>query len=434
MRVVFLDYVLEPNQPGVTGLSDIVWDMAHELVNLGHEVHVVGPYSPALAPDPRVRVHRFAVPPTGYRWFVGHLWMGARMADIAARLSPDIVHAPEYLTTAVFLQRHGGRFPVVLTVPGNIFHKVQFRLRPLPAGAGVGDDQEAVPLDGLQVASGRHVAGWPLGPQRRRLARRGGNPYSYFYTQTLKWAARLSARRAGRVIAISQEMKRWWEWTGSAPEHTPLIPLGVNPRRFQPVQGARAALGLPGDQVQLLYVGRFSREKGLLDLIEALSAVRRDTDLSRVRVVLIGKGPLQADLEAAIAWHGLESVVRLVPWVAQQDLSVWYSASDALLLTSYAEGFGRTVAEAMSCGTPVIGSDVAGVHDHVLGGVRGLTFPVGDLASFTAVLRQALRCPEHLRAMRPATLRYAQAQLQWPALTARMVAEVYTPLLSEART
>ena len=94
MKIVFLDYVLEPDQPGRTGLSDVVWDMAQGLIELGHDVQVVGPYPQHLAPDPRVKVHTIKVPPTGYRWFGGHLWICKRLADKAASLKADIIHAP----------------------------------------------------------------------------------------------------------------------------------------------------------------------------------------------------------------------------------------------------------------------------------------------------------------------------------------------------
>ena len=40
LRIAFVDYVLDPKYPGITGLSDVVWDMASELVNQGHEVHI----------------------------------------------------------------------------------------------------------------------------------------------------------------------------------------------------------------------------------------------------------------------------------------------------------------------------------------------------------------------------------------------------------
>ena len=96
LRVAFVDYVLDPDKPGRSGLSDVVWDMASELVNQGHEAHVIASYYTDQYPDRRVHVHNFPSPPIGYRNLIGHFWILKRAADIAKRLQPDIIHAPEY--------------------------------------------------------------------------------------------------------------------------------------------------------------------------------------------------------------------------------------------------------------------------------------------------------------------------------------------------
>ena len=59
-----------------------------------------------------------------YRNIVGKIWLVKRAADIAKRLKPDIVHAPEYISTAVFASL-GVQTPLVLTVPGNIYHRIE---------------------------------------------------------------------------------------------------------------------------------------------------------------------------------------------------------------------------------------------------------------------------------------------------------------------
>ena len=159
LNIAFVDYVLEPDKPGRSGLSDIVWDMASELVNQGHEAHVVGSYHTTTYPDARVTVHNFPTPPIGYRNIAGQLWIIKRAADIVRHLQPDVVHAPEYLSTAV-LSALGVRTPLVMTVPGNIYHRIKY-----------------------------------------------GHSFEWWYVQVLKLAARRSARHCANIIAISQEMK-----------------------------------------------------------------------------------------------------------------------------------------------------------------------------------------------------------------------------------
>jgi glycosyltransferase involved in cell wall biosynthesis len=381
LRVAFVDYVLEPEKPGRSGLSDIVWDMAGELANQGHEAHVIASYHTTTYPDPRVVVHNFPTPPIGYRNILGQLWILRRAARIASELRPDIIHAPEYVSTAVFVAL-GVPAPLVLTVPGNVFHRIQH-----------------------------------------------GHSYEWHYLEILKWAARVSARRCARVISVSQEMKRWWERTGSSPERTPWIPYGVNQHRFRQVPDARERLGIAHNCVLLLYVGRFAKEKGLFDLLESCSSIRDLLKPGEVQIVLVGKGPQADEMQRRIDAENLNQVVQIRPWIAQDELSTWYSAADALLLPSHSEAFSRTILEAMICGTLVIGSRITGTEDHIRDGVNGLLFPPGDTQALADILADVVRCPDRLRDMRMASLAYAQEHLTLDHIMRRIIREVYMPIV-----
>lgn len=379
LRIAFVDYVLEPDKPGRSGLSDIVWDMASELINQGHESHVIASYYTHKYPDPRVTVHNFPTPPIGYRNVVGHFWILKRAAAIAKHLQPDIIQTPEYVSTAVFAAV-GVRCPLILTVPGNVFHRIQY-----------------------------------------------GHSYEWYYLQVLKWAARISARHCASVIAISKEMKTWWELTGSAPERTPWIPLGINPDRFHYSPNAREERKLSESKLVLLYAGRFSMEKGLNDLIEALSRIKPLSQIEGVQIILIGKGPQASELKERISKEGLDQMVRMYSWVPQDELKYWYSAADALILPSHSEAFSRTILEALICGTPVIGTRITGTEDHIRDGVNGFLFPAGDVQALVDILVKVIQSPDILHRMRSSTLRYAQAHLTWPVIVRRIVDEVYIP-------
>ena len=384
MKIGFVDYILDPKKPGRSGLSDMVWDMASELVNQGHEVHVIASYHTDLYPDSRVEVHNFKTPPIGYRNIIGQLWLLIRASKILKSLQLDVVHAPEYVSTAV-MAAYGIKIPIILTVPGNIFY---------------------------------------------RLSRNNGMKYEWSYTQVLKWAARTSAKRCGKIIAISRDMKYWWEWTGSAPENTPMIPLGANPDRFYKVESSREHLGLAEEPLIFLYVGRFELEKGIYDILDALKIISNEGEglKNRLKVYLIGRGPLEDEIKEKVKVLGLSDVVVIMPWVAQEDLPAWYSAADALVLASSAEGFSRTIPEAMSCGTPVIGSAISGTEDHIQSGVNGFLFPSGDIVELSKIFRSLTEDPGSVRGLRSSTAEYAKAFLQWPSIMDKIVNEVYRPV------
>ncbi len=342
-------------------------------------------YTTSVYPDPRVHVHNFHEPFIGYRNIIGQALILKRAAGIVRSIQPDIVHSPEYTSTAAFLL-FGVRTPLVVTVPGNIFYRLS-----MPDGSG----------------------------------------YEWYYAQVLKWAARRSARGCARVIAISNEMKYWWEKTGSAPDATPMIPLGVDPDRFRAVANARMDLRLDENATILVYIGRFSREKGLLDLLDAAARVPWGEGRRPLKIVLIGRGPLAPDLLSAVARLSLEDVVEVRDWVDSSELSAWYSAADAVVLPSYTEGLSRTILESMSCGTPVIASAISGSEDHVQNGVTGYLFPSHDVDALASVIQKVSDDPMLLRSMRDRVFSYTQENLTWSRVVARVVDEVYRPILGQ---
>jgi glycosyltransferase involved in cell wall biosynthesis len=147
----------------------------------------------------------------------------------------------------------------------------------------------------------------------------------------------------------------------------------------------------------LLYVGRLSVEKGVMDLAEILDGVRKHHP--RVRMVVCGKGPAEDRLRAALP------DALFLGWKQPEDLALCCSASDFLVLPSRFDTFGCAVLEAMACGLPVLAYDCKGPKDLVEDGESGfLRSNPGDLASCAA---RALGSPGRMEAMRRAALRRA---------------------------
>ncbi|MCH7715653.1 MAG: glycosyltransferase [Gemmatimonadetes bacterium] len=162
-----------------------------------------------------------------------------------------------------------------------------------------------------------------------------------------------------------------------------VIPFGVDEMRFtvKSVDDRPKAFG-PADQAVGLFVGRLVSYKGLDVLLRAVAG-------TALRVVIVGEGPLRAQLEAEIQSLGIGDQVRLAARVSERDLPSFYQTADYLLLpsTTPAEMFGVTMLEAMACGKPLISSSVAsGMREVNLHDVTGLQVPPGDHEA----LRQAM--------------------------------------------
>jgi glycosyltransferase involved in cell wall biosynthesis len=126
----------------------------------------------------------------------------------------------------------------------------------------------------------------------------------------------------------------------------------------------RAIAGLCPDERAVLYAGRLSEEKGVLELPAILRKVR--ARIPRARLVVAGAGPAELALRAAAP----EAV--FLGWLDPESLAKVYSAADVLLMPSRFDTFGCSILEAMSCGLPVVAYDVKGPRDLIVHGHSGL--------------------------------------------------------------
>ncbi len=139
------------------------------------------------------------------------------------------------------------------------------------------------------------------------------------------------------------------------------------------------------DAMRFLYVGRYSFEKGLFDLLNAFAAVyttRPDSKLD-----FVGAGPLEDALVKRVAELRLGDAVSFLGAKDMNEISRLLMRSSALVLPSHSEPWGLVVNEALSYGCPVVVSNVCGcVPDLVQEGESGNTFRVGDVASLTSAM------------------------------------------------
>ena len=168
----------------------------------------------------------------------------------------------------------------------------------------------------------------------------------------------------------------------------------VDPVHWDKLRIVRCAIdpdALPGTSqatadgpVSIICVGRLSSEKGHAGLLRSLSAVLDDGH--RVRLCIVGDGPLLASLRAQSAQLDLDEFVTFAGRLDEQATLMAIAASDCLVLPSLMEGLPVVLMEAMALGKPVLASWVAGVPELVEPGQNGLMFAPGDWGSLTEKL------------------------------------------------
>lgn len=185
-------------------------------------------------------------------------------------------------------------------------------------------------------------------------------------------------RRARRVIVLSAAFKRILvERYRVSPWPVRVVPPGVDLVRFRPGdrRSARARLGLPEDRRVAVAVRRLAPRMGLDVLLEAWA---RLDSRSRALLLVAGEGPERGRLEALAARLRIESSVRFLGNVDDDQLVALYQAADVSVVPSVAlEGFGLVVLEALACGTPVIATDAGGLPEALAAFDPRLIVPAG---------------------------------------------------------
>jgi glycosyltransferase involved in cell wall biosynthesis len=155
--------------------------------------------------------------------------------------------------------------------------------------------------------------------------------------------------------------------------------------------------GEPETPPHVLYVGRLSPEKGILDLVEAADGMP---------LVVVGDGPLRKKVPGALGF------------VPNAELGPYYSRAAVVAVPSRREGYGVVCAEAMAHGRPVVASAVGGLLDLVAHGETGLLVPAGDVDALREALKWLLGDPDLRRRMGEAGRERARDRLSWERTTA----------------
>ena len=183
-----------------------------------------------------------------------------------------------------------------------------------------------------------------------------------------------------RFIPVSGDLQRWLrDVVGLADAKNVAISNGVDTEHYRPGQAPTGAFVIGT-------VGRVQDVKHQAGLVDAFIALRAllPQQHDRLRLVIVGDGPLRAQLEAKVAQAGLGAAVTLTG--ARSDIADQMRSFSLFALSSIAEGTPVTMLEAMACGLPVVSTAVGGIAELVQEGVTGALVPSRDADAMARAL------------------------------------------------
>ncbi len=195
---------------------------------------------------------------------------------------------------------------------------------------------------------------------------------------------------ADKILSVSEDLKVHIVNLGIDESKVHVVSNGVDTEIFKPAgkEQARRILNLPQEKKIVLFIGALRKIKGVDYLIEAAkSFVDTNTDL-----YMVGRDDgLRKSLEKRAEELKIAGSIKFTGPVNHEDIPLWISASDMLVLPSFlSEGRPNVVLEALSCEVPVVATDVGGIPELMVEGKTGYLVPAKNPAELSEKINKLL--------------------------------------------
>ncbi|RXA19707.1 glycosyltransferase family 4 protein [Methanosarcina sp. MSH10X1] len=261
-----------------------------------------------------------------------------------------------------------------------------------------------------------------LGTIERKVAYEG----SYTSRQIIE-----AMNSSDRILSVSEDLKLHIVNLGIDKNKVHVVPNGVDTEKFKPAGKAHARnlLNLPQDKNIVLFVGALRKIKGVDYLIEAArNFVNRDTDL-----FMVGRDDgLRKSLEKRARELKIADFIKFTGPVNHEDIPLWISASDILVLPSLSEGRPNVVLEALACEVPVVATNVGGIPELMVNGETGYLVPAKSPGELSGKINKLLEDRNRREKMgKLGRKSIIQRGLTWEA-HAKMTVNIYSELLEKS--
>ena len=353
------------------GVTAHVTQLARELGRSGHEVQVLAPHSPSRESqdaDLHVPLGRSVPLPSGgsiarvsLSW-----WLYPKVRALLRKEQFDVIHLHEPMA------------PIL-------------------------------PLCVLEFSDSVNVGTFHASYARQHL-------YRITHPIIKRWQQRLHGN-----IAVSPAARRYVNNT--FPGDYEIIPNGIDFKHF-----STDVAPMPQYQdgkINILFVGRLEKRKGLRYLLEAYGKLK--WDLPNIRLIVVGPGNPDKESYRVMSSQNLQDV-EFVGLVSYDDLPRYYASADIFCSPATgAESFGIVLLEAMSAGKPVVASDIEGFRGVMTHGEQGLLVPKKDSNALAEALGMLARDPELRRKLGGNGNRLAK-EYRWEVVAGRVEAYYNTCL------
>lgn len=223
-------------------------------------------------------------------------------------------------------------------------------------------------------------------------------------------------------LALSRDLAQYLNGIIHIPKNKMLqVYNGVDTEHFMPLRNREPISGYPFSADQHWVIGTVGRMQPVKDQLTLARAFVRALEIApelqpRMRLALVGDGPLKAECQQILDKAGIEDLAWLPG--ERTDVSQIMQALDCFVLPSLAEGISNTILEAMASGLPVIATDVGGNSDLVDSDVTGEIIPPGDCETMAQSIVRYARNPDTSKAFGEAGRQRVEQKFSLSAMVA----------------
>jgi len=379
------------------GNARFVRAIAEAQTTLGHEVHVLAPYTP----------------------------------EVQAYSSPVQLHWVRYILPArLGVMGHAGALENDKHLRGSVLWQAPLFAASLAIRMQMVVLQKRIDLIHAHwaIPSG-FMASWIARANRKPLfvSLHGSDMYlareNALFREMAKWAL----QGANGITACSQPLAETAIGIGACAERLHILPYGADLMELTPEIFAnrwRIQLGLPVESCIILAVGRLVAKKGFTQLVRAMPLVLKQ--VPGARLIILGEGFERAALEHLGAELRVQDRVFLPGAVSWTLVAKYLAAADVLVMPSVQDekgnldGLPNVILEAMAAGRPVIATRIAGIPLAVQDKVTGVLVDEADPELLSAALINLLTSPAKREAMGRAARARIETELNWIQFARRL--------------
>jgi teichuronic acid biosynthesis glycosyltransferase TuaC len=198
---------------------------------------------------------------------------------------------------------------------------------------------------------------------------RGSDIYTYPYKGLGSMQMTIDVLKfSNGIIAVSDAIRKQVGELYKSNNSISVVYNGVDTKGFKPLRQEQIVNNVrrikQDNDIIILFVGTIKKEKGIFELLEAFNIVSKKA--SNLKLLIIGDGSDRQKGEDYCATNELDTKVFFLGKKNHSELVYWYNFSDFVVLPSYSEGLPNVLVEAVSCGKPVIASNVGGIPEIVM--------------------------------------------------------------------